>query len=327
MSTRYQTSIPLLTDLEGVFSKFKKIPISVYTNEFDLSMIRVFFPLVVCKLGYLPGSLALVDDLTEEIASTHTISISRRKSEKSDLFSSITTDGTLFVHHFKGIPVIIDEDEEENKNIQCSYIDSLFPPGHNGSLHITTIGKYSITSATYSKQLCDLIRKLDLKAPGSLKDNCSNFLIFDATACVGGDTIGFGIYLKCKVIGMEKDPINFKTLQNNISAYKFKNSVECVQGDFITDGYKIIETRMPDIVYFDPPWGGKDYSIQKDLELYLSDKNVKEIVFKILEEYPFVKTVIVKVPSNFNIKDIKMNFSVTKMKKFDILFFTRSISK
>lgn len=315
----YQTPIPTLTDLEGAFELLEKTQISVYTNEFDLSMIRVFFPLVVCKLGYLPDSVAFVDELTEEIASIHKISVSRRKSEITDLFSTITTEGTLFIHHLKGIPIIIDEDEEENKIIQCSYIDSLFPHGHNGSLQITTIGKYSITSSPYSKQLCDLIRKLDLK----LSNKASSLVIFDATACVGGDTIGFGVYLKCKVIGMERDPINFKTLQNNISAYKFTNTVECVQGDFITDGYKVIETFTPDIIYFDPPWGGKDYSIQKDLELYLSDKNIKEIVSKILGEYSFVKTVIVKVPSNFNIKDIKIQFSITKMKKFDILFFTR----
>ncbi|MDD4930601.1 MAG: hypothetical protein PHG66_00405 [Candidatus Colwellbacteria bacterium] len=299
------------TDLERVFSRIDEKNVSVYTNEFDLAMFRVFFPRNVCKLGYLPQSCAFVNTLTPEIANKHKISVSRTELNTS-LFSNISHDGTLYVHTLKGTPFDVEDDGEENKIVDCEYISSLFPPGNTKPLQITTVGVYSITSAIYSRQLCDLIKDKSM-VPNT---------IFDATACVGGDTIGFALYLKCKVISLERDPVNFGALKNNITAYNLGTRVKAIQGDFITDGYKIIEENKPEIVYFDPPWGGKDYSIKKNIELFLSGKNVKSIVTKILSEYSFVKRVIMKVPSNFNTGDL-FNTELIRMKKFDIIVFGR----
>lgn len=304
------------TDLEKVFSLIEEKNVSVYTNEFDLAMFRVFFPRNVCKLGYLPQSCAFVNTLTPDIANKHKISVARTELESS-LFSNISHEGTLYVHTLKGSPfeIEIEEEEEENKIVECEYIGSLFPSRNTKPLQITTVGVYSITSSIYNRQLCDLIKDK------SITPN----IIFDATSCVGGDTIGFALYLKCKVISLERDSVNFGALKNNIEAYNLGTKVKAIQGDFLMDGYKVIEENKPEIVYFDPPWGGKDYSIKKNIELFLSGTNVKSIVAKILSEYFFVMRVIMKVPSNFNSGDLS-NIELIRMKKFDIIVFGRPSS-
>lgn len=299
-----------ITDLEKVIDQVKDNNLSIYTNEYDLYMIKVFFPNIVCKLGYIPNSCAFVNVLTNKIADIHKISVSRTRMD-SEIFSDITTEGSLFIHHLKGIPKIVEEEHEENKLIDCLFIDTLFPNQSKlKPLQITTVGKFSITSSMYNKKLCDIIRN---ETPKS---------IFDATSCVGGDTIGFAINLKCPVFGMERDLVNFNALQNNVQAFNL-DKVILVHGDFVIDGYKFIEENKPEIVYFDPPWGGSDYIIQKSLELYLSNINIKDIISRILDSYSFVKNVILKVPANFNLKDIILKFNIVKMNKFNFIFFKR----
>lgn len=300
-----------ITDLETVFSQIGEKTVSVYTNEFDLSMFRVFFPQYVCKIGYLKDSCAFTNTLSSSVANLHKISVSRTPLN-SDIFTSIKREGSLYIHTLKEFPIILQETQSENKLVECSYIDTIFPPGNTKPLQITKVGIYCVTSAVYSRQLCDAIKS---------KGMVPNY-IFDTTACVGGDTIGFALYLKCKVVCMEKDPLNFSALQNNISAYNLDSVVKSIMGDFLSDGYDVIEKYKPDIVYFDPPWGGKDYSIKKNIELFLSGTNVKEIVSKILQDYHFVNNIIMKVPVNFNYEDIS-DFDILKMKKFDIIIFHR----
>lgn len=316
-----------ITDIEKVFSQLEEDAVSIYTNEFDQSMIRIFFPSISCKMGYLPNSCAFVNTLTSTIASIHKISVSRTKLEDPDIFSDIKKEGLLYIHTLKNDPLHVDEELENNKLVDCSYIESLFYPGNIKPLQITTTGIYSITSAVYSRQLCNLIKKKGI----------SPTLILDSTACVGGDTLGFAKYLKCKVISIEKDPVNFGALQNNIEAFNLEDKVRIFQGDFLTDGDKLINEFKPDVIYFDPPWGGKDYSIKKDIELFLSDKNVKDIVSHIFSTYYFVNCVIIKVPLNFNSKNISkssglnqtcyttFNFDLEHLKKFDLIFFRREI--
>lgn len=298
------------TDIEKVLSVLKPQNISVYTNEFDLMMARVFSPKTVSKLGYLENSYSLSTILTEEVAKNHKISISRSRSDLK-IFSQITTEGSLFIHYLDSDPLIQKIIEESNKIILCDFTNSMFPLGHNNTLKMTTVGKYSITSSVYSKQLCKKIKDMNINPK----------LIFDATSCIGGDTIGFSIYLKCKVICMEKDPVNFEVLQHNISAYNLK--IESFLGDFLTDGYNIIKKYEPDVLYFDPPWGGKDYDIQKNIELYLNDTNIKEIIHYIFNTFDYVKHIIIKVPLNFNLEGINERSEIVKMKKFNFIFLTR----
>lgn len=298
------------TDIEKVLSILNPQNISVYTNEFDLMMVRVFSQKSVSKIGYLSDSCSLSNILTEEIAKNHKISISRSCSDLK-LFSQITTEGSLFIHYLDGDPLVPKIIEEPNEIIRCEFINSMFPIGHNNTLKITTVGKYSITSSVYSKQLCKMIKDRNINPK----------IIFDATGCIGGDTIGFSMYLKCKVICMEKDPVNFTVLQNNILAYNLQ--IESFLGDFTIDGYNIIKKYEPDVVYFDPPWGGKDYDIQKNIELYLSGKNIKEIVYYIFDTFECVKNIIIKVPCNFNLNGVNSKFDLVKMKKFNVVFLTR----
>jgi len=306
-----------VTDLENVFSTFGKVSVSVYSNEFDLAMFKIFFPNNTSSLGYLPNSYCYTNLLTKEIARKHKISVSRNALDDKS-FSSVTRNGSLYVHTASDKLLDSDkngesegEEDVENKIIECSYINSLFPPGHDGSLQITTIGLYSVTSAMYSKQLCEYIRDT-LKIKPSM--------VFDATACVGGDTLGFSVYLNSSVVCLEKDSVNFSVLQNNIRSYNLENKITAIQGDFNDVGYSLIEKYKPSIVYFDPPWGGKDYILLKKLDLFLGEKNIKDIVNHITKNYSYVQYVIVKVPQNFDTDNISP-FDTVRMKKFNVLIF------
>jgi predicted RNA methylase len=299
------------TDLERVFSKLNEKFVSVYTNEFDLSFFRVFFPEIGSKIGYLPNSVAFTNSLTPDIAILHSISVSRNPFD-SPLFSSVQREGNLFIHVLKTKPEV-KETDEKNKLVDYPYISSVFPPGNTKPLQITTVGVYSVTPASYSRELCEYIKK-----KGKVYST-----VFDATACVGGDTIGFALFLNARVISLERDETNFKALENNISAYpELEYKITAIQGDFLEEGDKILDKYRPQLVYFDPPWGGKDYMKNKNIELFLGDKNVKEIVKRVLQKFPFVREVVMKVPFNFNLSDVDVE--ILKMKKFNVVFFKRT---
>jgi site-specific DNA-adenine methylase len=78
-----------------------------------------------------------------------------------------------------------------------------------------------------------------------------------------------------------------------------------------------------DIVFFDPPWGGRGYKKIKHLNLKLSDTDLAEIVNKLVGR---AQMVALKVPVNFNIQDfynkIKSNrvdmYKISSKKKVKI---------
>ena len=282
--------------------------LSLYDNEFYLSFFRIFFPSITCKYGYIKDSISFSTILTEENCIHHKVSISYNKLSL-DKFSEIKKEGELYVHFLKDECFVELLDEYITPQIiECKYISSLFPEGNTGTLQITNIGLFSVTAPSYSKKICEYIKNLEPKC------------IFDCTACVGGDTIGFFKYLNCNIISMEKEEINFNVLKHNVSLYKGnKEKIKIFHGDFLNDGNRIITEEKPDIIYFDPPWGGKDYNIRKNIELYLGEINIKDIISK-LNIHPFVKAIVVKVPPNFNNsfnKDLEVK--IYKMSKFNIL--------
>jgi predicted RNA methylase len=121
----------------------------------------------------------------------------------------------------------------------------------------------------------------------------SNLSITDSTACIGGDTINFALHFK-SVTSIELEKNNFNALKNNVETYNLEN-VTLHNGD----STKIFDWYT-DILYIDPPWGGKDYKSQKNIDLFLS-KTVR--IDKWLDEILRRKTrplfIILKLPSNY----------------------------
>ena len=327
----YKKVIVSKTDLEitveKVFSTIarKNISISIYTDEFDLYMFKLFFPASTSKLGYLKDSIAFADgkSMYPDILSDHAITIVRnpenileRYKDKSE---KIETIGVFQVFYLKDSELKeyeeIKEDSKYIKNsiVKCDYVCTLFPPKDGvdtSKLEITNIGVYSITPYKYNLKIVKLIEEKVGK----------DITIVDATACVGGDTIGFAMNFK-RVLSIEKDPINYTALYNNINVYKLNNVTTFGTSFVFNDDYDIVRIFKPDVIYFDPPWGGKDYHLHKKLDLFLDGKNIKHIVNDILEKYNFIKLIILKVPFNFNYDDIDKlgKVDIHNLKKFHVV--------
>jgi hypothetical protein len=163
---------------------------------------------------------------------------------------------------------------------------------------------YSCLMPYHAKQVADIIETYF-----GDKSNINN--IMDATANIGCDTINFRTRFDANCISLEVDLLVYNCLAQNqknftaetvIDSTKIPDenfSVHCNCLEFIK-GFK----KKMDFVYFDPPWGGADYWMKKDMMLFLEYDGesipIYTVVRSVLEE-GFTKTVIVKIPFNFNL--------------------------
>lgn len=182
-------------------------------------------------------------------------------------------------------------------------------------LRITPEGEYSVSRPKEAKQILDLV--LSHIRPHKARD----LTVLDLTSNVGGDTIHFATKFQ-KVIGLEWNPDNFKVLKHNLSVYGLQN-VEIHN----TDSSKSFSKYKADIVIMDPPWGGPDYKEKKNLNLFLGDTNVLDLLTKLATKKGWKpKFVVAKVPFNFNfagLQEVKGYESAHryKVRNFYILIF------
>lgn len=105
--------------------------------------------------------------------------------------------------------------------------------------------------------------------------NTNNLVIIDAMSGVGGNTISFSKNFK-KVYAIEINEDRFNMLYNNINIYDF-NNIEVFNSNCLNLIYNI----KSDIVFFDPPWGGKDYKNYLNLRLNISGVPLEDICIKL----------------------------------------------
>lgn len=127
--------------------------------------------------------------------------------------------------------------------------------------------------------------------------------IIDATAGVGGNALSFANSFN-NVYCIEIDNKRFEYLENNVKNYTY-NNITCINGNSV----KLIKNGLininnnPDVIFFDPPWGGPSYKYIKDIDLKLGDNNFFEILdsIYILKK---VKLVVLKFPFNYNFLEL-----------------------
>ena len=166
-------------------------------------------------------------------------------------------------------------------------------------LKMTPEGEYSITKRKDGKILLNIMKSILKKT----KDK----VITDLTGNVGGDTILFGLNFK-NVHSIEFNDENFKALENNINVFKL-NNVKIYFGD----STKLFDWYT-DILYIDPPWGGKDYRKHKLLDLYLGKIRIDEFLEKIVNKNNPPKYIFLKVPYNYNFDRLIKIGKITKYK-------------
>jgi 16S rRNA G966 N2-methylase RsmD len=197
--------------------------------------------------------------------------------------------------------------------ISIDHLKTIFPENENINLiQSDEEGLFSVSSKNVSKFICNIIKKY-LRTI-----NYDEVTITDATAGIGGNTLGFiSNYGNVNSVEINKERYNY--LINNLKLYI---NVDDKNIKFINEDYlKIYKDLNQDIVFFDPPWGGKDYKNNSNINLFLSDKNIINICNDLRD---YASLIVLKVPKNFNIKkfisDVNFKFlHIHKLNKMDII--------
>jgi len=158
-------------------------------------------------------------------------------------------------------------------------------------LRLTQEGEYSVTRRRDADRILGIMAKI----VGNLKTKT----ITDATGCVGGDTIQFGLHFLF-VNSIELNEENFRVLQNNVAVYGLEN-VTLHHGD----STKLFNWKS-DVLFVDPPWGGPNYKENETLELFMGDKRVDEWLEEVLLRKIRPNFIFLKLPSNYNFN--RLNF-------------------
>ncbi len=192
-------------------------------------------------------------------------------------------------------------------------INKLFscPPSKNyNNLMIDMESVSYISTPIISEIICSII---ETHIPMQISNN--DVTIFDATACVGGDTITFANTFGT-VIAIEKDKKRYEMLINNLKEFELFNVV-AINDDCLKIYKKI---NFIDIIYIDPPWGGHDYKYKKNLRLSIGEKYIDEIVNDVFNEVTRsnIKMIVLKLPKNYNLYEMYNN---TKTKNATIYMY------
>jgi tRNA/tmRNA/rRNA uracil-C5-methylase (TrmA/RlmC/RlmD family) len=199
----------------------------------------------------------------------------------------------------------------------------LFPEISNKSFDDIKIDTESYNFVT-QKNEADKISKIIVD---KLNNNNINKII-DITAGVGGNVLSFSKYFN-HVYAVEIDRLRSSYLENNCKLYNC-NNVTIIN----EDSYNIICNKLiTDIsaVFFDPPWGGKNYKNIKNLRLKLNNTNIEDICKIIYQQLNNVSIVTLKLPHNYDIKFLENElshqyiFEYHFLKKMLIVILTKKI--
>jgi predicted RNA methylase len=185
-------------------------------------------------------------------------------------------------------------------------MEDLFPRKEGvdySKLRITDEGSYSITRRRDADRIINVLIY-------ALKD-LRKLTITDGTACIGGDTLNFAMNFG-HVHSIELKDDNFDVLTNNVNVYGF-NNVTLHHGD----STKLFNWNT-NVLYIDPPWGGKDYKKHKDLDLILSGKRLDVWLEEILSRRNRPQYIVLKLPVNYNFNRLNFLINVDNIRPYRI---------
>lgn len=223
---------------------------------------------------------------------------------------------------------------KKERNVLTNLKRIMFPNIEENKINSLMIDEDSMSYITYSESAQEITNVImnnlaDFPIPKTvdydtwinmtLHNRMKYLVITDMTAGVGGNVLNFSRFFKY-VNAIEINKIRCDYLKHNVNLYNFIN-VNCYCDDSMN--MLIREEKISqDIVFFDPPWGGKTYKNLENLKLYLSEdeSNPIELVIRnILDKG--TKMVVVKLPKNYDFEyfeeqlhDMKCcNFTLDRM--------------
>lgn len=207
-----------------------------------------------------------------------------------------------------GISKLTPDENSYDKQFQKK--KKIFPPLEDdliNKLNTDYIGEFSITLPDDATIITNLIKNTL---------NKTNISITDATAGLGGNVISFASVFD-HVTAIEINPNRYEYLMNNVKVYGYEN-VKFVNDNFLN----IIFNTPQDVLYIDPPWGGKGYKKRTNLRLRVSNIQLENICNMVLERKS-AEMIVLKLPLNYDIdflrKRIKYNIENVVVNKMFIV--------
>jgi predicted RNA methylase len=122
--------------------------------------------------------------------------------------------------------------------------------------------------------------------------------IVDLTAHIGGDTIHFAeTFPGSTITAIDIDPLAVECLKINVDAFVDNPSrITIVTAD--STQWIVNKGEIADLYYLDPPWGGPQYSLEKEIPLFLGGLPIAETINNILDR-KLASKIILKIPRNF----------------------------
>jgi len=195
------------------------------------------------------------------------------------------------------------------------YLFGDFPDTTLEKLQYDHISIYSITPAEFAEQITELLRKSLKKI---LNKDLVELSITEMTACIGGNVISFARNFK-QVTAIELCEERFDYLNHNLQIFNVNKNVVTIKGD------SLVEIANPmleqDVIFFDIPWGGRNYKFKEEIDLFIS-KKPSYIACNLVKKY--TKVIVMKIPNNFNLKKFKhfvnmQIYEVFELQKFKLI--------
>jgi 16S rRNA G966 N2-methylase RsmD len=205
----------------------------------------------------------------------------------------------------------------------------IFPPiAHDkiGQLMIDDESIKFITFASSAQEITNIIMNnlLDFPCPDtndldkwklkSLDKKMKYLVITEMTAGVGGNVLNFANYFKY-VNAIEIDNLRYNYLNKNIKLYGY-NNVNCYNADSLNLLMEKDDIAQ-DIVFFDPPWGGKNYKLFSALRLKFGMYSIENIC-KILFQRSRNKMIIMKLPNNYDFDHMSKELKEFRFSKISL---------
>lgn len=176
------------------------------------------------------------------------------------------------------------------------YYEKLFPKIHDNIPQNLMIDEESIsyiTTPCESQKIAHIIN--DRIKHHKPIDVCS---VVDVTGGIGGDTITFASFF-ASVISIENDPLRYSYLKNNVEKYEL-NNVITVEGDST-----LIVSKLEyfDVIYIDPPWGGKLYKSIDKLCLNFGNESLETFIENCFNDDIMLCIpifIVIKLPKNYD---------------------------
>ena len=124
--------------------------------------------------------------------------------------------------------------------------------------------------------------------------------VIDLTGCVGGNSLEFALKFN-HVVTYEIREDYSNMLQHNADIYNVDIDIINSSSEDFIDNNDVVKPGTA--VFFDPPWGGKDYKSKNINDLYIGKYGVLDVINSCKKKG--VEICVAKLPYNFNMNLFK----------------------